>query len=309
MNEADINNTKILIIDDEQFVRNILSDILSETYQCRTASSAEEALQLLKTEKFNLVLSDIRMSGMSGLEMIPKVLESSPDTVVMTISGEQNIESAIEAMQVGTFDYIKKPFEIDTVKMAVERALKHHFLLSGKRRYENHLEELVRERTKQLNYLAYHDSLTALPNRTLFEDRFAQALPLAKQNEQILAVVFLLLNRFKTIQDTLGHNFSFQLLREVADRLKNVVPPSATVARFENDEFALLLPQIGGTEEIIEIIENIKESLKLPIKLDGHELFISASVGISLFPDDGNDVQSLQKNAAIALSRAAEQGE
>lgn len=309
MNELDLKNAKILIIDDEKFVRNILFDILSETYQCKTASSAEDALQILETEQFNLVLSDIRMRGMSGIEMIPKVLNTSPDTVVMTISGEQNIESAIEAMQAGTFDYITKPFELDTVKMSVERALKHHFLLVAKRRYENQLEELVEERTKQLNYLAFYDSLTELPNRTLFEDRFSQALPLAKQKGQPLAMLLLSLDRFKKIQETLGYNFSFLLIREVADRLQSQIATGATVARFENDEFALLLPQINGTEEIVEIIENIKESLKLPINLDDHEIFISASVGISLFPVDGKDVQTLQKNAAVALSRAREQGE
>jgi diguanylate cyclase (GGDEF)-like protein len=309
MNEDDLKNAKILIIDDEVFVRNILSDILSDDYQCKTAGSAEEALKILETEEFNLVLSDIRMRGMSGIEMIPKVLEASPDTVVMTISGEQNIESAIEAIQAGTFDYIKKPFEIDTVKMSVERALKHHFLLVGKRRYENHLEELVEERTKQLNFLAFYDSLTELPNRTLFEDRFSQALSLAKEKDQAIAMLLLSLNRFKQIQETLGYNFGYLLLREVADRLKSQIPAGATVARFENDEFAMLLPQVSGSDEIVEIVEKIKESLKLPINLDNREVFISASVGISLFPDDGKELQTLQKNASIALSRARQQGE
>ncbi|MBS1796653.1 MAG: EAL domain-containing protein [Acidobacteria bacterium] len=309
MKEGELKKAKILIIDDEIFVRNILSDILSDSYDCRTAASAEEALNIIEAESFNLVLSDIKMNGMSGIEMIPKVLKIAPDTVVLTISGEQNIESAIEAMQAGTFDYIRKPFEIDAVRISVDRALKHHFLLVGKRRYENHLEELVAERTKQLNFLAFYDSLTKLPNRTLFEDRLTQALTLAREKTQSIAMLLFSLDRFKKIQETLGYNFGYLLLREVADRLKGQIPAGATVARFETDEFAILLPQVGGTDEIVEIIENIKDALKLPINLDNREIFISASVGISMFPDDGEDLHVLQKNASVALSRAREQGE
>lgn len=309
MNEIDAARSRILIIDDEAFVRNILADILTDDYECQTSSSAEEALEILKNETFDLVLSDIRMRGMSGIEMIPKVLERAPDTVVMTISGEQNIDSAIEAMQAGTFDYIRKPFEIDAVKMSVERALRHHQLLVDKRRYENHLEELVEERTRQLNYLAFYDSLTQLPNRTLFEDRFAQAIQTSNRNGRRIALVFVALDRFKKIQETLGHKLGFQLLREIAQRFQRTVPPGSTVARFENDEFAILLPVAGDTKNVVEVVENLKDVLKLPLKLEGHELFVSACFGISLCPDDGGDVATLQKNAAVALSRAREQGE
>lgn len=309
MNENDLSRARILIIDDEQFVRNILSDILSEYYQCKTASSAEEALEILQKEQFNLILSDIRMPGMSGIEMIPKVLELTPDTVVMTISGEQNIDSAIEAMQAGTFDYIRKPFELETVKMSVERALKHQFLLVEKRRYENHLEELVEERTKQLNFLAYYDSLTKLPNRALFEDRFAQALAVASQKRQSLGMLLLSLDKFKKVQDTLGYNYSFTLLQEIAERLREQIPTGATVARFEKDEFAVLIPEIKGTGDVIEVVESLKDALQMPVQLNSHELYITASVGISMFPDDGKDTETLQKNAAAALSRAKEQGE
>jgi diguanylate cyclase (GGDEF)-like protein len=309
MNQEENKKAQILIIDDEIFVREILSDILGEDYCCRTASSAEEALQILETENFNLVLSDINMTGMSGLEMVPHVLRSAPDTVVMVISGEQNIESAIEAMQAGTFDYIKKPFQLETVRLAVERALKHHSLLVEKRRYENHLEELVEERTRQLEYLAYHDTLTALPNRALFEDRLALASSLARQNKQNAATLILSIDRFRKIQETLGHNFGARLLCEFAERLKQCATVEATVARFEKDEFALLLPQIGGTEEIVSVIEKIRQSLESPIKIDEMEFFVSTSVGVSLFPDDGADPENLIKNAAVALSRSKEHGE
>ena len=135
---ADKNNTHILIVDDEPEIRNIVRGILCESYECTAVGSAEEALLLLRVEKYGLVISDINMGGMSGLEMIPQVRSIAPDTVVMMISGEQTIESAIEALRGGAFDYIMKPFNFKHVEVAVRRALEHHALLAAKRRHENH---------------------------------------------------------------------------------------------------------------------------------------------------------------------------
>jgi diguanylate cyclase (GGDEF)-like protein len=308
MINAGENRAHILIVDDEPEIRNMMRGMLCESYTCTAASSAEEALSLLQREKFGLVISDINMGGMSGLEMIPQVLASTHDTVIMMISGEQTIESAIEAMRVGAFDYIKKPFDIQHVEAAVRRALDHHSLLEAKRHHENHLEELIRQRTAELDHLAYHDALTDLPNRILFEDRLTQALALAQRSEQTLGMLFLSLDRFKKVNDTLGHALGYRLLKEVAERLTSCVREGDTVARFEGDEFALLLTQIGGTEDVVEIIYQINEMLKLPFILDGHELFITVSIGISLYPDDGADAHTLLKNAGAAIYRAKEHG-
>jgi response regulator RpfG family c-di-GMP phosphodiesterase len=145
-----------------------LCDLLDESYDCTPAASAEEALSELDGAEFDLVLSDIQMGGMSGLEMIPRVLSKSPDTVVVMVSGMQTIESAVGAMRVGAFDYVIKPFDLSKVETAVGRALEHHDLRVAKRRYESHLEELVRRRTAQLDKAlrsledAYRSTLKAL---------------------------------------------------------------------------------------------------------------------------------------------------
>jgi EAL domain-containing protein (putative c-di-GMP-specific phosphodiesterase class I) len=119
-----VNHTAhILIVDDEPVIRSMLGSILCESYECATADSAEEALAMLRTQTFDLIVSDINMKGMSGLEMIPQALAAAPDTVVMMVSGEQTIESAIEALRVGAFDYIRKPFDLQHVEAAVRRAL------------------------------------------------------------------------------------------------------------------------------------------------------------------------------------------
>lgn len=307
MDHIKSKNIRILIVDDMPGVRNLLSDILGESYTCVTAGSGEEALSLIQTEKFNLVLSDIEMGGMTGIELISHIREYSPEIVVVMISGNQNIESAIESMRFGAFDYIKKPFEIEQIEINIERAVKHHLLLAAKHQYENHLEELVKIRTEELYHLSHYDVLTSLPNRSLFEDRLNQALSHVTYNQQNLAVMLLSLNRLKDVYDVLGASTGNHLLQEVASRLKTQQRKGVTIARFEGDEFALMLTQIDSTEEAIEFTNNLIESLNLPFLINCNEIFITFSIGISLFPTDGNKVQDLLKNAGVALSRSKEQ--
>jgi putative nucleotidyltransferase with HDIG domain len=159
---------RILIVDDEIEITEILADLLSEDYECSRAGSAEEALTRLQEGGFQLVISDITMPGMSGLDMIPHIKELSPDTVVVMISGMQTVESAIGALRLGAFDYLMKPFDLRQVEAVVKRALEHHDLVVAKQRYENHLEELVEQRTAELDRAlnslegAYRSTLKAL---------------------------------------------------------------------------------------------------------------------------------------------------
>ena len=159
---------RILIVDDEVEITEILADLLSADYLCVRAGSAEQALSQLAANQFQLVISDITMPGMSGLEMIPHVKELWPDTVVVMISGMQTVESAIGALRLGAFDYLMKPFDLRQVEAVVKRALEHYELVVAKQRYENHLEELVEQRTAELDRAlnslegAYRSTLKAL---------------------------------------------------------------------------------------------------------------------------------------------------
>jgi putative two-component system response regulator len=159
---------RILIVDDEREITEILADLLSADYECLKAGSAEQALDCLRNNEFQLVISDITMPGMSGLDMIPHVKQLNADTVVVMISGMQTVESAIGALRLGAFDYLMKPFDLRQVEAVVKRALEYHDLVVAKRRYENHLEELVEQRTieldRALNSLegAYRSTLKAL---------------------------------------------------------------------------------------------------------------------------------------------------
>jgi len=168
MSEIHSSLPRLLIVDDEPEIRAVLRDLLSMTYECAEASSAEEALQRLSEGDFKLVISDITMTGISGLEMIPHVKRISPDTVIVMVSGMQTIESAIEALRLGAFDYLMKPFDLRQAEAAVARAFEHYELVSAKQRYENQLEELVEQRTAELDQAldslegAYRSTLQAL---------------------------------------------------------------------------------------------------------------------------------------------------
>lgn len=143
---------KILIIDDEPNVLSVLYSLLSEQYQCTTATSAKEALEYLKEDQPDLVLSDIMMPGMTGLELLEEINRFNRDIVVILISGNLNIQSAIEAMRRGAFDYVTKPFNLSDVEAAVQRALRHRMVLKANQLYEQHLEELVNLRTNELTH-------------------------------------------------------------------------------------------------------------------------------------------------------------
>ena len=167
---------------------------------------------------------------------------------------------------------------------------------------------VIQQSREALHHLAHHDPLTALPNRLLFHDRMEHALELARREGRQIAVLFLDLDRFKNINDTLGHPTGDKLLLEVAKRIKRLVREQDTLGRLGGDEFLLLIEQLGGTREAAMVAQKILEAFVQPFAVEGHELYLSASIGISLFPVDGQNGATLVRNADMAMYRAKEQG-
>ncbi|MBV2235447.1 MAG: EAL domain-containing protein [Sterolibacterium sp.] len=161
---------------------------------------------------------------------------------------------------------------------------------------------------QRLLELSHYDSLTMLPNRLLFRDRLTTALTMARRNRSNLAVCFIDLDRFKSINESLGHTIGDLLLLEVARRLQDCVRDSDTVCRLGGDEFALLLPEMADQQDSIIVAERIIESLGAPCLIEGHELFVTASIGITLYPNDADDPDVLLRNADAAMYRAKEEG-
>lgn len=160
----------------------------------------------------------------------------------------------------------------------------------------------------QIEHLAYHDALTGLPNRQLFLDRLDVAIASAHRSGIQLAVFFLDLDRFKLINDSLGHSVGDKLLQVVARRIRALLRDDDTVTRIGGDEFTVLVPSVEKVEDATIVARRVRETLKLPIIIDGRELFVTASVGVSLYPNDGDDAETLLKNADTAMYRAKTQG-
>ena len=164
------------------------------------------------------------------------------------------------------------------------------------------------EFAERIGELAYHDALTGLPNRQLFLDHLSLALPQARREEHRLAVFFFDLDRFKIINDSLGHGVGDRLLQIVAHRVRNALREHDTVARMGGDEFTLLTPVVRSVDEAAHVALKVHEAIRRPIVVDGRELFVTASIGISVYPDDGETAETLLKNADTAMYRAKSAG-
>lgn len=183
-------------------------------------------------------------------------------------------------------------------------------LISMAKRIGPHLGLMFdrKQERENLRYQAYHDLLTGLPNRTLLEDRFFQALAHARRNNLMMAVLFLDLDRFKNINDRLGHQTGDLFLRQVAQRLSTSLREVDTIARLGGDEFMILLPEIEEIQDAAKTAQRILLSFESPFYAEGQTVYSSTSIGISLYPHDGEDLSTLMKNADIALYRAKEKG-
>lgn len=168
-------------------------------------------------------------------------------------------------------------------------------------------EELEKAKA-EMTHLAMHDVLTDLPNRVQLQDRIAQAIAFAKRHDAKLAVLFLDLDRFKEVNDSLGHAIGDRLLQSVAQRLKSAIRDSDTVSRLGGDEFVLLLSEVGQAEHLEQKIEKIHQIITAPYLVEGNDLRISATIGVSIFPEHGEDAETLIRHSDIAMYCAKRNG-
>ena len=252
--------------------------------------------EALENSSWDIVLSDYSIPGFSGLAALEVLKEMSLDIPFIIISGTIGEDVAVEAMRRGAHDYLMKD-NLTRLVPAIQREL-HEV----NERYARRVAE------QTLRHQAYHDVLTGLPNRWLLRDRMEQALAYVRKKDLQMGVLFLDLDRFKNLNDTLGHLAGDHLLRAVADRLKKVLSPWDTIARLGGDDFVLLLPDIREKSELEARTRELLALFETPFELSGKNIYLDVSIGIASYPDNGEDSDTLLKNAEATMYYAKTQG-
>jgi diguanylate cyclase (GGDEF)-like protein len=304
----------IVCVDDDAPVLGALREQLRRGLgshcEVETARSGAEALTLLDElaqdgYEVPLLISDQHMPGMGGVDLLAQVHAQHPAMLKIMLSGNADAQVLGDAVnRAGLYRVLLKPWNADDLLMTVREALRS----AAQRRAlaATHLE--LQRSMAQLRHQALHDALTGLPNRQQFDEVLAQALDRAREEGHELAVLFVDLDRFKRVNDTLGHAAGDQLLRIVVERLRRCVREGDLIARWGGDEFTVLLPRVQGSAEARVVAERLLAALAPPLDLDGCRLHVSASIGVTLFPEHGLDAETLLKNADSALYRVKAEG-
>ncbi len=264
------------------------------------------------------------MPGIDGFETCQRIkaIQDLREIPVIFMSALTDTADKVSGFSMGGVDYITKPIQVEEMLARI----KTHLELAELRKkldwrikmrtqelvdVNNSLRHEIEEKKRieeQVRYIATHDSLTDLPNRVLLEDRLNLLIAQAERRNEKVVLMFLDLDQFKIVNDSLGHHVGDELLREVSQRLKNSLRNEDTVARFGGDEFVLCFPIHDCDEEIHLIAKKVFDSLREPFCVDKHNLHVGSSIGVAIFPDDGNDADILMRNADIAMYHAKRSG-
>lgn len=303
----------IIVIDDDPLIRLVVTMALQAVgLTTSEASSGEEGLRLFKEMGADALLLDVMMpGGMDGFATCAEFrkLPEGQHIPVLMMTGLDDLESINHAFEAGATDFITKPINIPLLGHRVRYML----------RASQTTHRLV-ESEQRLHRMAYFDSLTELPNRQFFKEHLQHIIALAQRQKLRLGVLFLDLDGFKRINDTLGHPLGDLVLQATGERLRNSIRTSDTlirtgtaqnglsIARLGGDEFTVLLSAIERNEDAATVAERIRVNLAKPLIFGDHELYTTTSIGIAIYPDDGDTAEELLKNADVAMYYAKRGG-
>ena len=284
----------ILIVDDDRGSRLAMAEVLRrEGYRVDEAGDGAQALSFCQQQTPDLILMDAVMPQLDGFTACARLQErplsgSVPVLIITALDDEASISKAFAC---GAIDYIAKPVNFWVLSRRI-----------------NHLVQ-ARHAQRHVHRLAYNDTLTGLPNRVMFNERIREAMGRSRGSSSALAVLFLDLDRFKLVNDTLGHETGDLLLKYFSERVQRCLRRGDMVARFGGDEFTILLERVKSRETVCQVAEKIHEQLSRPFVFMGREMFVSTSIGVALYPDHGEDIGTLLKHADMAMYRAKKLGE
>ena len=276
---------------DAQLIRRLLRRVTSSYYRVTHVRTLDDAV--LSAEDFvpDVILADLNLPDSRGTETVASLQTSYPDIPLVIVSAWEDEAVSLRSVKAGAQDYL--------VKGHIDGANLHRVIRYAIERKRTELE-LVR--------LAHFDQLTSLPNRTLLRERVDHALARAMRAGSGVATLILDMDRFKEINDMLGHEIGDKLLIEAAQRIRASVRDQDTVARLGGDEFAVILEGVSEAREVLPVIERIIASLSEVTTIDGHEVNSSTSVGIAMYPENGNDLSELLRAADLAMYQAKSSG-
>ncbi len=296
---ADILNASILIVDDQQANVQLLEQTLGTAgYRCITSTLDPQAVCALhRANHYDLIVLDIEMPAMDGFQVMNglKAIEANGYPPVLALTAEP--AHKLRALQGGAKDFVSKPFDLAEVLMRVHNMLEVRLL-----------HEASRNHGKMQESLALNDPLTGLANRRLLADRMSMALAHARRNKSAMALVYLDLDRFKHINDTLGHGAGDTLLKMVAERLVATVREEDTVARVGGDEFIIALWHISDPDYAATVALKVIEAVAQPYDIESHTVHITVSAGVGIYPMHGEDADTLMKSADQSLYEAKREG-
>jgi diguanylate cyclase (GGDEF)-like protein len=302
---------KILVVDDEVDLERLIRQRFRKKIQAKEidflfAADGREALDRLQSDaQVDMVLTDINMPKVDGLTLLARLAEIDKTLKAVVISAYGDLPNIRKAMNRGAFDFLTKPIDFQDLELTIQKTLDYVQQIREK-------QQQIEQAQQELLYVAYHDPLTGLPNRAWFIDRLAQLIEQQQQGDsQVYAVLFIDLDRFKLVNDSLGHVVGDMLLRHVGERLRGCVQSPNAVARLGGDEYAILLEAVEDVNRATAVARQLLEQLRQPFSLEGIEIYAEASVGIalsSLGREQYNRPDELLRDADVAMYCAKAEG-
>jgi diguanylate cyclase (GGDEF)-like protein len=290
---------KILVIEDEELVReNILELLDAEGLAGIGATNGYKGIDLAKVEKPDLIICDVMMPGLDGYSVLKALRQETTfaTTPFIFLTAKAAKADFRQGMELGADDYLTKPFTRAELLGAIATRFKKQ------QQYRSELEQAQ----DQLDYLMHHDSLTNLPNQLSLREQFKQIK--STHSQQLMTIICVGLDRFNQINDDLGHSVGDRLLQAVAQRLVNGVTSEDYVARLGSGQFAIILPTTPHKKDAVLIAQTLLEQFSQTFAIDHQEIFVTASIGMALYPRDGRDIEQLLNQANKAMFQAKQQG-